>query len=514
MPLGSRTNLAIWMQFATYIALLSGLYFSPLKRLVVDDWEREDFNYCYLIPFLVLYLIWEKRANLRENLSQPTWTGVIPLAFAVCLVLLGELAGDYFTQYISFWFVVVSLLWIYMGPVKLKIIIFPLVVMLTMFPLPSIVNSRILTYLKLVSSKLGVMLLHFYGMSAYREGNVIDLGFTQLQVVDACGGLRYIIPLMILSLLMAYWLRDRLVKKAVLFLSAIPIAIIINSMRIAMTGILYDLLGASAAEGFFHGFSGWLIFVIGVLILVLEMWFLRKLAPKRARDTVLPETAKITRGEDRTRASLRPLFIVTVIILGSTLFFSRAVEFREKTPVKKPFQEIPLQIDEWSGKRKNMKQMYIDELKFSDYILVDYTNPQGKTVNLYSAYYESQRTGASIHSPESCLPGEGWLARESGEVSIPVGGGEARRVKKAYMEKAGLQMLMYYWFTQRGRIINNSYELKLYTFWSAVTTRRTDGALVRIITVIFKGETLPDAEARLQKFATGIMPVLDEYIPE
>ena len=123
-------------------------------------------------------------------------------------------------------------------------------------------------------------MVHLYGMSGYREGNVIDLGFTQLQVVEACSGLRYLIPIMVLSLLLAYFFRAHLWKRIVLFVSSIPLAIVVNSLRIALTGILSSIWGAKVAEGFFHGFSGWLIFLFALAFLLLEMWVLKWLPPR------------------------------------------------------------------------------------------------------------------------------------------------------------------------------------------------------------------------------------------
>jgi len=150
-----------------------------------------------------------------------------------------------------------------------------------MFPLPSFLYNKISLRLQLISSQLGVGLLQVYGMSAYREGNVIDLGFTQLQVVGACSGLMYLISLIILSILIAYFYKERLWKRAVIIISSIPVSIIMNSFRIAMTGILYEVWGAKVAEGFFHGFSGWLIFLVAIGIMLGEMWILNRIGPKR-----------------------------------------------------------------------------------------------------------------------------------------------------------------------------------------------------------------------------------------
>lgn len=504
---------------------LVAVYHWALRWMIGHDWEEEDFNYCCLIPFVVLYLIWEKRDRLALLASRASWWGVVPLCLGVVLFWIGELAGEFFSLYISFWLVIVGLVWLHSGWEKLKTIWFPMAMILGMFPLPSIINVRLTFGLKLISSQIGVALLQLYGMSAYREGNVIDLGFTQLQVVEACSGLRYVMPLLILSLILAYWFKAHIWKKVFLVLSSIPIAIFVNSFRIAATGVLYSAWGPQVAEGFFHGFAGWLIFMCTVPILLLEMWVLRRLPPKgnadRGSRIAERDEGNAQRGTPRETVEphpklsfLQPVFIVAVILLGSTLVLSTTIDFREKIPIKRSFKEFPVQVGEWSGSRGEMEQQFIDMLHFSDYAMADYKNSQGKSVNFYAAYYESQRKGESTHSPETCLPGSGWLFREAGATNVALGPGRSMRINRAFMEKSGEKELTYYWFDMRGRTLTNLYQVKLYTFWDALTKHRTDGALVRLITPVYDKETVQEAEARLQEFTREIVPVLREYIPE
>lgn len=156
----------------------------------------------------------------------------------------------------------------------------------------------------------------------------------------------------------------------------------------------------------------------------------------------------------------------------------------------------------------------LESLKLSDYLLVDYRNSRAETVSLYVAYNESQRKGESSHSPASCLPGSGWVFEDSGPASLPVGpAGELRQVKRAFMQKSGEKLLVYYWFPQRGRVLTNLIELKLYAFWDALTRRRTDGALVRLITPVATGEQPADVERRLTDFARQAVPVLNSFLP-
>ncbi|MDY6852517.1 MAG: VPLPA-CTERM-specific exosortase XrtD, partial [Thermodesulfobacteriota bacterium] len=423
----------------------------------------------------------------------------------------------------------VGLCWLHLGWEKIKELSFPFIIMLTMFPLPNFLYNKVSLNLKLISSQLGVDMMQLYGMSAYREGNVIDLGFTQLQVVDACSGLRFLIPLIVLGILLAYFFRAHFWKRAVLVISTMPLAVVTNSLRIALTGILYEVWGAKVAEGFFHGFSGWFIFMFSLAVLLLEMWILKKLPPAEVkgrtggdqdrpgqkRPLVLGVSAQRSDNKGLLAVLRPPQFIVALILLGVTLILSQGVEFREKIPITRPLDQFPLKIGEWTGTSQAMEQKFIDTLDLSDYVIIDYKNKLGRQVNFYAAYYESQRKGESIHSPATCLPGGGWRFNQAGAVTIstPGHGKGSMKVNRAYMQKGEYRQLSYYWFDQRGRVLTNAYQLKIFVFLDALTKQRTDGALVRLITPVYENEKLKDAEERLQAFTRQSVPVLAEFIP-
>jgi len=486
-------------------------------------WGVEDFNYGYFILPIALYLAWEKRASLQGTPSVPSWGFLFPLGAGILLFWLGELGGEYAALFLSLWLMLIGLCWLRLGWNKLRTIAFPLAFLLVMFPPPNLVYSNVSLWLQLVSSRLGVGMLQWAGMPAYREGNIIDLGFTQLQVVDACSGLRYLFPLVAMGALLAYHYRVGLWKGVVLVVSSIPVTILTNSLRLASVGVLYKSLGAKAAQGFFHDFSGWLIFLVSLAILLGELWMLNRAFPVAVRPAnANPGTDSHIAPADEGRSTgvlqavLRPpQYVVAAGLLAAILIIHGNVDFREKVPATKPLGLIPLTVGDWQGSRYSMEPGLIDSLNLSDYTLIDYRNLHGKEINIYIAYNDSQRKGKSTHSPDSCLPGSGWIFRESGTFDMKAVGGPVPsiRVKRAYMEKDGVKQIGYYWFPQRGRNLTNMFQLKAYAFWDALTRRRTDGALVRLITPVYEPEKPEDAEARLQEFARKFLPILNEFIP-
>jgi exosortase D (VPLPA-CTERM-specific) len=509
-----------------FYGLLLGLLYHPALAYLLKQWHREDFNYGYIILPVVLFLVWEKRAELKRLPSAPSWIGLIPVVVGLAAYALGELGGEYTILFLSLWLVVVGLAWLHLGWEKLKTIAFPLGFLLVMFPPPHLIYSNLSLRLQLVSSRLGVAMLQAVGMPAYREGNVIDLGFTTLQVVEACSGLRYLFPLVAMAALLAYQFRTGLWKGIALVLSAIPVTIATNSLRIASTGVLYRFWGAKVAEGFFHDFSGWLIFMFGLAILLGELWLLNRLSapaflPKEpVRDAVreplpnLDMTAKELFGGFGMRPGM-PQSLAAAALLLATLLLFRGIDFREKVPVSKPLSLFPLEMGEWRGIPYPLEPGLLEALNLSDHLSVAFQDPQGRGIDAYVAYNDSQSKGKSSHSPDSCLPGSGWVFRESGMAGIDydAGGPRTIRVKRAVMEKDGARQIAYYWFPQRGRILTNMYQLKAYAFWDALTRQRTDGALVRLITPVYDSERIGDAEERLRRFARRFVPVLEEFLP-
>jgi exosortase D (VPLPA-CTERM-specific) len=511
------------MKIFLYGILLTGLYYSTVIQMK-SRWRLPEFNYCYLIPFVVLYLIWERRDRLATIPSEPSWKGIIPLALGLAFFWLGELGGEYFTLYLSVWLVVIGLCWMHLGWKKLKVIGFALIFILTMFPPPYFINIRLMLTLRLISSKLGVFLIQLYGLPVTREGNIIDLGFAQLQVVEACSGLNSLISLLVLSLLLAYFFKAHLWKRCVVVLSSIPLAIFTNSLRIAVTAILFRHFGSEVAQGFFHGFSGLLIFLLCVPLLVIEIKILAKLPPvKRISSanstenrTLIGSPHQRERGIFHSKVMFQPVFIVAVLLLGVTLALSQGVDFREKIPANKSVAQFPLEIGEWKAKkREKIDPIFLDRLDLSEYIMMDYENRAAKSINFYVAYYESQSKGKSIHTPASCLPGQGWTFDQSGSVSIP--GLQQQtgipKVNRAVIQYGNSRQIAYYWFSLRGRILRNMYQVKIYNFWDALTMQRTDGALIRLITPVYENEDLSDVDTRLQDFLQELVPVLEEYIP-
>lgn len=503
-----------------FLLLAAAMYRSTTAYLL-GKWGVEDFTYCYFIPFVAAYLIWEKRSELAREPACRTWAGLLPALLGILFYWMGELGGEFTIMFFSSWLLTVGALWSVFGWRKLRVIAFPVVLTLAMIPPPAVIYGNLTLQLKLISSQIGVLMLQLSGLSAYREGNIIDIGFTKLQVVDACSGLRYFFPLIILGTLLAYFFKGALWKKIVIVLSAIPVSIVTNSLRIASVGILYQFMGAAAAEGFFHDFSGWFIFMLSLGILLLEIALLKRILPEKSDNSVkhdnnAPVSSPHCPEQSRNSGLLRfvsPQILLILLLMGATAASAHAVSARSRTHLAKPFNEFPDVVGGWTAKRQNLEKMFLDSLQLNDYLLADFSNSSGNVINCYVAFNDFQSKGKASHSPASCLPGSGWELKNPEKISLTDESGLSITINRALMVMGSEQRLTYYWFNQRGRVLTELYQLKLFNIVDSIALNRTDGAMVRLITPLNGSESPAAADARLSEFFRLFNPTLNSFLP-
>lgn len=499
--------------------LLWFLFDESLLRMV-GAWEQEEYSYGYILPLVILFFLWQRSDALARIGFRRSWLGFGVVLLGVVMNVAGDLATLWAVKQYAFIVTVWGLFLCVMGWPAFRKIAPALVLLLFLVPLPNFIYNNLSAQLQLISSELGVAVIRLFGVPVFLEGNVIDLGTYKLQVVEACSGLRYLFPLAALGYIAAYVFKGAWWKKAVIFLSTIPITVLMNSFRIGVTGVLVDWGGIEMAEGFLHDFEGWVVFMACAGILVLEMWALARIGPRpmALRDAFSIEgPARVPQSERVPKQWLSAPLIASVALLAVAAVAAAAMpEREERIPDRVDFLFFPSGVAEWTGRTQRLESIYVDALKLDDYYLADFSRNAGDTVNLYIAYYESQRKGASVHSPKTCLPGGGWRLEQFGQREIPGAqpGGEALRVNRALIQMGDERQLVYYWFQQRGRLMTNEYLVKWFLFWDALMRNRTDGALVRLTAPVPPGEDLAAADAALSDFAVSLSQLLPRFIPE
>ncbi len=521
---------------ALLAAGLLGYLYADSLIFLFSRISSDDYSHGIFVPVICLALVWQARHRISAVGTESSWWGLAIVSAGLLIYAVGELATLYVVQHLSLWIVLVGLVIGAIGIRAAREITFPLAYLLTAIPLPNFLYAGLSSTLQLWSSALGVGCLQLIGVTAFREGNVIDLGPVQLQVVEACSGIRYLFPLTSLALLCAYLFKDRMWKRVVLVLSSIPISIFVNGFRIGMIGVLVEWYGQGAAEGFSHLFEGAVLFMASLGLLILEMWLLASIHPigrglsfsERFTWTDDGQKALEERGlrlssglqpsaSTSTSTSLPSAYLCSVALLVPVAFASTFLaERREIVPSRATFVDFPMQLDGWVGSTLALEKQYVDALRFDDYTLVDFHSNTGQSVTFYVAYYESQRKGQSAHSPQSCLPGGGWEITSMNSVDIPTGGGMDRSLQanRVVIQKGSQKQVVWYWFKQRDRILRNEYLVKFFLFWDALSRGRTDGALVRLSSIVGSGETEEIVDRRLRQLVSAVEPELIRYVPD
>lgn len=517
----------VWGILAVAAGVIAYLYAESLGVLFHAWFEDDNYSHGPFIPLIALYLGWLRRQSLQKMERRGTWWGVAVIAAGLFIYVLGQFAAMHAVVQLSLWMVVVGFVTCLVGLSGVALLAFPLLYLLAAIPMPEFLHYELSSRLQLLSSALGVGCLQLIGVVAYREGNVIDLGPIQLQVVEACSGLRYLFPLMALTLLCAYLYRERFWKRAVLVLSSIPISILLNGFRIGAIGVLVESYGQSAAEGFRHFFEGWVFFVASLGLLCAEMWLLSRMGSSASRrpfaeligvpsvETNPSESTAVTRSTSAF-ASYGPLVAGGVLLVAAALAAPTIAPREFPAPVRQSLLEFPLQLGEWQGASSAMERQYLDALQLDDYVLADYVTAEKIPVNVYVAYYLSPKKGRSSHSPRQCIPGGGWEITSFAPVRMDAVSGmnAAQEANRVVIQKGGQKQIVYYWFKQRDRWIASEYAVKFFLFWDSLTRQRADGALVRLVSSMHAGETEAAVDQRLRTMAGLVTPLLSRYVPD
>lgn len=270
-----------WTPLIVLGVLAAFLYRHIAVKLVIDWRDLPDFSHGFLIPFFAAFLLWDKREKLRSLPIQPSWTGLVLVVPALFELLLGVLGADLFLQRTSFVLLVAGIVWTLLGSTFLRELKFVLFVLLLAIPLPTILYNRITFPLQLRASELASGLLQLVGVPVLRDGNVIQLPAMPLEVAEACSGIRSLMSLFTVAVIYGYFLERLNWRRALLALSAIPIAVAANVARIFGTGLCVQYWDPTKALGFFHEFQGWLMFLVSLVCLYFVHILMRAALPER-----------------------------------------------------------------------------------------------------------------------------------------------------------------------------------------------------------------------------------------
>jgi exosortase D (VPLPA-CTERM-specific) len=483
--------------------------FWPNIQEMVQQWSSGDKNYAYAVVPLVLYLYWDIRERFDFKTFSWCFWGAVPVVLAVFLMIVGELSSVITLVFAGIWLSIVGIVVALYGA-RVRHLIFPLLVLVFIVPLPPFINQMLTFQLKLAASHLSVEMMRLFGISVVLTGNIIDLGVQQLQVVDACSGMRYFVPLILMSLLIGYFFSRGWWRQALLVAMVLPLSIVVNAFRIFVTGILTVSGHQKLADSFFHDFSALVIFLVAGAMLVGCAMVLKRIGSKpgeMAIDHPVPE------GSGYQKPFMITILLCLLFVTGGVSL--RAVPAMSKIPARTLFSEFPSQIGQWQGQRQYLSQEIMAALWADDYVSATYRHPEiPNRVHLFVPFYEYQATEHTAHAPQACMLGGGWTMKGSADSSIQVADGRSITLRTIVWENQGASLLGSYFFLMRGRVITSPWMNKFYLMWDAFTRRRTDGALVRIEIPMSPGQDKDEVQQVLAAFLAELWPILPAYVPE
>ena len=521
------SGLASWLTpglFWLTLALIgAGFFFADGLDALLEAWSLPEYSHGPLIPILsgLLFLRQLKEYPPDPGPKRNRWVGVTVVVVSLMMATLGKLANiaDIVAYATILW--VGGILLVSFGWATGKHFWPPVVHLVYMLPLPGVIYYKMTTWLQFISSELGVWFLRLLSVPVFLDGNIIDLGITKLHVAEACSGLRYLFPILSFSYIFAVLYKGPMWHKAVLLISAAPITVFMNSVRIAIAGVIVQYYGLDWLDGFTHFFEGWVIFIACILLLFLLariMLFFnsRKMGLAEALDL---ETDGLMTQASRIRLVRASPAMITVaaLMLGATLAYQAVPDRGAGQIARESFTTFPRQIGDWrqSGPASTLADSVATNLGADDYHSIQLANPEAAAqVGLFAAWYDDQSKGG-VHSPEVCLPGSGWEIAwlERTDMTAEMGWDTPFNINRAIIQKGETRMMVYYWFDQKGRKIAWDMAAKYWLMMDGIATGRTDGALVRLTTPILPGESDMDADVRLRDVMKSLIEPLPRFIP-
>ncbi|HEX4153987.1 MAG TPA: exosortase A [Acidobacteriaceae bacterium] len=256
-----------WLPLILLAALIVAIYYGVVAKLVYDWYSNPDFSHGFLVPLFSAFLIWKKRDALRQIPVKPSWAGVLLVVASIFTLFLGVYGAELFLSRLSLIMLFGGLIWTLAGRAFLRELRFPLLVLLLAVPLPAVIYNQITFPLQILASKFASAALPLFGVPVLRDGNIIQLPSMQLEVAEACSGIRSLMSLLTAAIFYGYFLEPSPKRRLILALASIPIAVFANGVRIVGTGLAVQYWDPNKALGFFHEFSGWLIFVVCLICL-------------------------------------------------------------------------------------------------------------------------------------------------------------------------------------------------------------------------------------------------------
>lgn len=491
-------------------------YWVPIYSMVHTWLTNDDYSYGILIPCVSAYFIWEQRKKLKGIPVKSNWL-VFPVLILFVLISIYGILGS--SGHISrpALPVLISLFAIFcFGYEFFKKFSLPLVFLVFMIPLPVFLDRTLGVFLKAISSQMGAAFIKVFGISVHVSGNIIDLGVSQLQVVDACSGLRFLFPLMALGVVYAYFF-EKILWKRILCVAITPlVAIVTNAVRIGITGLLTRYVGSHMAEGFFHDLEGWLIFMVSFVLIFLFGRFLRLFPPKQNQlQNEQQDLNENNESEIFVNQGNQWAIYTSLVMLLCVFSLSLSTHALPPVMLEGGIKGFPKNFDAWKGTQNKIDPKITEASGAEEAFNAFYTNDRSERVSLYMGYRSSafMENENFFHSPTVCLPSSGLKTESLLTHTVhdtPMFGDLS--VTEMIVSQGNQKQLVYFWFQTKDVATHNKDINRFHLAMHAIRRDNTYDLFIRTITSIKGNETLDSARERMDKFVRQMMHTLHEFV--
>ncbi len=497
------------------IVLWSGLlgaafvfcYAGVLGTLAVQWWGNDAYSYGFLIPGISAYLAWTRRERLRGIPVRPSLAaGGSVLIVGFTMLILGHTAGVAAAEELSLVFVLSGAVILVLGVGYFRELLFPIAYLLFMIPAWGVLTSRLHAPLQLLSASIGMSLIQVIGVPAFREGTLLHFPNITLEVAQVCSGANYLIAVIAIGLPLAYLSLRKLRSRVILLAFGVVVAVLSNSLRVALIGVLSYLKIGGDIHGPFHVLQGMFVAVVGYVALFAGAWALSRTERGRA---VPPAT-----GTHNARAAVlsSPLSVTgPAIFLCSTLLLSGGyVTLYRPTPtaLKKGLSEFPQSFGGWVGQDAAPDDSLYGAFNADDSLLRTYRRGPGEVVHLYIGYDAMQWQGKELVNEKT-----GPLHHDATIRPVSIGAGTSLPVRQALRHVHATNRLILFWYDVNGRITADRYTAKLYTAWDGIRHGMRNGAVVLVAADFDSGPDSAQAGVTAEAFVREVYPLTRLYLP-
>ena len=495
-----------WIRAGLYIVTATFVFVAfHAISLMIKTWQnRDEYSHGFLIPFISLYIIWQKREALKRLVIKPNMVGGIILTLVGCaLMAAGHVSGTATPQEVATIIIIPGLVWMLLGTAYLKALAFPLAYLVFMVPILDFVIVRLHEPSQLFTAMVAGKLLQIMQIPVHQESVSLFLPSVTLEVANSCSGVRFLISIIAIGIPVAYFTQKTLFRRTLLVVLAVVVGILTNPVRVALIGV-WAYYGGEVVHGPMHVFQGLFVAVIGYCFLFVGAWGLHKIPLRQGRASrsidQQPETTTVFNLTKFTRAWITAMAILVGFGI-SNYQFSPEPKF-----LSVPLDDLPQRIGAWSGNNVARSMVPPNYQNADQELTRTYRNPSGHTLKLYIGYYSLQKQDNTLihYSKER-------LYDNTTELIIKRDDHEKIQVNKTYIHNGANGILAIYWYDLHGRIVADQYKARLLSAFDGLIYGRNNGAIIIVSCDMNSSDEEIKAMDDMIMFVKQLLPLLGRH---